>query len=697
MTVSSPELQRISPPLALAALALGLGLGAHGQEPSPETSTDPWPDTSAEPALELLSEWHHYGDTTTPEWSEAPPEPEAGWFTLEFDAPANVEERALELRSAHVDEAWIVKLNGVALGTLPRQQEVRRLLLAVPPGTLRDGPDLLEARPPKVGDDITLGGLRLLERGYREALGVRPLAVQVIDRATGAGVPARLVVLDAGGRAALLHYPGQSGHPTRSGVQYTDAEGRALPELGAGVWTVHAMRGTEWSHASAVVRMPEDSGTAAVQLVIEREVDTRGWLSCDTHLHTYTFSGHGDATLEERVMTLAGEGVDVAVATDHNHQTDYAPTQRALGLSAEYLSIIGNEVTTDLGHFNAFPYAREASKPNAKLKDWGELDADIRGHGAQIVILNHPRWPKPEEGPFGIEKLDLMSGDFGSGLRLPVDAIEIFNSSEPPERWKMVLADWFALRNSGSRVYGVASSDSHTVANPAAQGRTYLACAEDDPILAGEAAIVSAFQRGALSMSQGLFLEITADGAGPGEQITARGRKVAVKLRVAGASWANATRADLFLDGRRVRSEPLFKESGSFDHKLEFMLELPGHDCWLVALAQGPAPTGGWWTTLQSHLAALSNPILIDGDGDGAWRSPREIAAAMIDAHALDAAALGAALSEHDAAVAIQLATLWKQRPAASASFADAQALCAHSGPHETMMYRLLIEDSDAR
>jgi hypothetical protein len=689
--------RRAAPPFALAALALLVGFTVHAQEPAPSAGADPWPDTAAEPALNLLDTWRHFGDTVTPDWSEASAEPEGPWLTLEFDAPVNDGERALELRSAHVDDEWTVRINGVALGVLPREQAPRRILLPVPPGTLRDGPDLLEARPGKTGDDVTLAGVRLLERGYRELLGVRPFAIQVLDADSGAGVPARLTVLGPDGRAAILHYPGQAGHPTRVGVQYADADGRALLELSPGAWTVHATRGTEWSHASAVARIPEDADGAPLVLTIAREVDTRGWLSCDTHLHTYTHSGHGDATVAERVRTLAGEGVDVAVATDHNHHTDYAPAQREAGLAGAYLTIVGNEVTTELGHFNAFPFARGAPRPDAELASWAALDAEIRGRGAQVVILNHPRWPKPEEGPFAREQLDLLYGDFGSGVGLLADAIEIFNSSEPPERWKMVLSDWFALRNAGVRVLGVASSDSHTVANPAAQGRTYLACASDDPLAAGEEAVVTAFLRGAATMSQGLFLTITADGAGPGEQIAVHGGSVAVEMRVAGASWADATRVDLFLDGRRVRSEPLSRGEGAFDHRLAFALPVPAHDAWLVALAQGPAPSGGWWTTLQTHLAALSNPILLDGDGDGAWRSPRELASALLDAYCRDPAALGAELAAHDASVAIQAAALWRRLPPSAMGFTAAQALCAHAGPHETMLSRLLLEESAPR
>ena len=56
-----------------------------------------------------------------------------------------------------------------------------------------------------------------------------------------------------------------------------------------------------------------------VPLAIRREVATPGLVACDTHVHTLTNSGHGDATIAERVVTLAGEGIELPIATDHNY------------------------------------------------------------------------------------------------------------------------------------------------------------------------------------------------------------------------------------------------------------------------------------------------------------------------------------------------------------------------------------------
>jgi predicted metal-dependent phosphoesterase TrpH len=601
--------------------------------------------------------WRHFGDTETPDWKEAPAAPEAPWLELSFDAPVNDAERALEFFAQHVDETWTVTLNGKLLGHL--RNDGARLLLPVPKGALVDGPDLLLIRPPKVGDDVTFGQMRLLERGYREVVNVRPTIVRVLDRDSGRGMPARLAILAASGGPAWLHYAGEAGFPTRPGIQYTDAEGRALLELPPGRYLVHAQRGTEWGMSSAILEVKAaGAASAPLTLSLAREVDTAGWLACDTHLHTYTHSGHGDATVAERMLTLAGEGLEVAVATDHNHQLDYSPAQSAAGLTGSFLPIVGSEVTTEIGHFNSFPLPAGGARPNHKLTDWPAIVQDIRAKGARVVILNHPRWPNDKESPFDVNGLNAVSGDFATGARLTVDAIEVFNTTEAADRWMRVVEDWFALLNAGVRVTGVASSDSHTVRDPVGQGRTYLMSTTDDPARATEDEICQAFERGASTMSQGLFLEVRVQGEGPGALVPPASGQVQVQLRVAGASWARATRADVFVNGRRVDGVALDEGGKPWSRELEFTVRVPAHDSWIVCLAQGPVPEGDWWFTIQSHLAALSNPVWVDGDGDGRWQSPREVARALREQHGADPAALSAALAGCDAAVRAQAVAL---------------------------------------
>ena len=102
-------------------------------------------------------------------------------------------------------------------------------------------------------------------------------------------------------------------------------------------------------------------------------------------------------------------------------------------------------------------------------------------HGAKAVILNHPRWPAHDTGPHGVMELDHYSGDWIGSWKTTYDAVELINSQTEEPEPMLLFRDWFALLNRGENVYGVGSSDSHTVGGVVGQGRTYVMSSTDDP------------------------------------------------------------------------------------------------------------------------------------------------------------------------------------------------------------------------
>ena len=147
----------------------------------------------------------------------------------------------------------------------------------------------------------------------------------------------------------------------RKNVIYS-LSGAGAVTVPVGAYTVHASRGLEWSIAS------EELSFAPGELVtwrpvLRHEVDTTGWVSGDFHLHTLTYSGHGDSNLPERIISIVGEGVEFAVTTDHNHHTDYGPTVDQLDAGAHLTHVTGNEVSVPVGHFNAFPLEPDRAPP----------------------------------------------------------------------------------------------------------------------------------------------------------------------------------------------------------------------------------------------------------------------------------------------------------------------------------------------
>src|SRR5207237_161704 len=136
--------------------------------------------------------------------------------------------------------------------------------------------------------------------------------------------------------------------------------------------TATAGRGFEYGRAAARLTLrPDDAVTR--DLTVRREVPTAGYAACDPHVHTLTYSGHGDATVGERVLTLAGEGIELPIATEHNRQVDYAAAAVAHRVRQYFTPVVGNEVTTRVGHVNAFPLAAGGPLPDAEVRDWKAL------------------------------------------------------------------------------------------------------------------------------------------------------------------------------------------------------------------------------------------------------------------------------------------------------------------------------------
>src|SRR6185312_12419246 len=150
----------------------------------------------------------------------------------------------------------------------------------------------------------------------------------------------------------------------------------------------------------------------------------RGLVACDTHIHTLELSGHGDASLNERLVTLAGEGIELPIATEHNRLADFSATARRLGLESLLTPVIGDEVTTRRGHFNAFPFRPDEMPPDAAAADWPKLFQGIRsGDDSRIIVLNHPRDEHAGFRPFGPDHFQAASGELRPGVGF--DAVEL--------------------------------------------------------------------------------------------------------------------------------------------------------------------------------------------------------------------------------------------------------------------------------
>lgn len=634
---------------------------------------------------------HHLGDDPTPEWKEAPAEPAGGQLRVTFEAKANAEELVLSVTSRHVDNDWAMSINGKPIANCNKGAELRESFYPVPAGTLLDGVNIFELIGDVPTDDITFGRLRLIQNTFREQFDLQLLVVEVRETKDGPRLPARLSIADLKGNLPPVYYADDLHAASRDGVVYS-SQGLLHCELPRGEYQVYVTRGSEWSMDQARVDLSD--GPKSIQLAIERQVDTSGYVAADTHIHTLTFSGHGDSSVEERMVTLAGEGVELAISTDHNHNTDYLPYQESMGLAEYFTTVVGNEVTTPVGHFNAFPLDPDEEVPPHDLHDFEQLVAGMREKGAKVVILNHPRWPDHQKGPFGVLELDHFTGARSSQGAFTFDAIELVNSATEEPDPLLLFKDWFSLLNRGLRVWAVGSSDSHRVHVPVGGGRTYIRSATDVPGSIDVDAACREMIDGHASVAMGIYVESFASSEGTkpvgmGDLAAASEGLWKTSLRIQSPNWITPTTATLFLNGSPLSEITLdpaqvgAASGGATDLRLG--LALPNtwkQDAWIVWVVRGEGIDGPYWPLHNDYTLGATNPIFLDFDGDGSYSSPRETAGALLEHLGLDADKLTAAVSASQGAVAYHLLDLADELYARAARSNLERAALGASGVH---------------
>ncbi len=496
------------------------------------------------------------------------------------------------------------------------------------------------------------------------------LSVSITSRSAPAGLPCRITVLDESGQLADLKAFPSDRLAVRPGVVYT-ADGHAELELAPGNYALYATRGFEYGLAKTRlnIRAGESSKTS---LRLEREVETQGWVSCDTHIHTLTYSGHGDATVDERVVTLAAEGIELPVSTEHNLAIDYATAAERMGVRKHFTPVIGDEVTTPSGHFNVFPILSGTSPPPFKTTNWTDLLRGIRGTpSVQFVILNHPRDLHSNFRPFDPKNFDPATGANRRGPEFSFDGLELINSGALQSDFMRIYRDWFALLNYGYKITGVGASDCHDVNRYiVGQGRTYLRVPDRDPAHLDVNRACASLRAGAALVSFGLLTELRVNGQEVGGLVKASETQLQVHVRVLGPSWTVMDRVELFANGVKVREKKFGPARKNPGLKAEFDWRLPvaRQDMYLVAIASGPGVTEPYWEIAKPYqptspvweprCVGSTNPIWVDADGDGKMTHARAYAEKIVQRTGTNWKELFTSLAEYDEAVATQAASL---------------------------------------
>jgi hypothetical protein len=473
------------------------------------------------------------------------------------------------------------------------------------------------------GEDEELG---MVKAGAEQRLGLVPprpgtLSYLMTDEHEQP-LPGRLVVRGVPPTKDPDLLPGE--HEAGSQNMLYSLSGAGSLQLPAGRYDVLATHGPEYSLPRQELEVNADLG-ATFRAELTRTVDTSGYLASDFHVHASP-SRDSSVPLTERVLTLAAEGIELAVPTDHNHVTDYAEAISAQRLDGKLATMTGVEITTlSWGHFNAYPYAKALEVPPTHETSPLEIFAVVRARAPQAVLqVNHPRMPGV--GYFNRGELDTRTGVAEApGFSFAFDTLEVTNGFdlEDPSVLERNLREWFELLNVGRRYTAVGNSDSHHVVFQwAGWPRTYVRVPDQDLAHVAPLDVARALTNGHATVSCGIFVLPTANGsAGPGD--TVQGARVSLAMSLRAPEWIDVSRVEVYANGAKVeeRTRPGPQRSSAWNLDVDLQLKA---DTWLVVVARGDkfmndALPGKWIKPF-----GFSNPIYVDADSDGNFVTPGE-------------------------------------------------------------------------
>ncbi len=554
------------------------------------------------------------------EWSSFPEKSDADRLEVTFDLDAPESFRLLTWRQEETKQPWSVQLNGRRLATLPRDHNPLEHGIEIPAGLLRTTGNVLEiATASETPDDIRIGGLVLRDslqtlaegeraerlfqqRGMRRALPAMTATVRLAATEDGQALPCRFTILDAEtGALAFVGAESDDRLAVREGVVYA-LDGKATIRLAGDAteprrYRIYCGRGFEYSLGREELVVDGSRAEASLSFALRREVPTPGLVSCDPHLHTFEFDRHGDCSLVEQLIVIAGEGIELPVSAAHDQRIDYREEADRIGSSRWFTPVAGCEVTTSLGHFNAFPVDSGAPPIEHKLRPWPQLFRNIYATpGVKVCVLNHGHDLHLKFRPLDPENFDSAGGVFKHGWKLEANAMELVNSGAQQTDPMRLVRDWFALLRSGHRLAGIGASDSHTVnfAIPG-QARTYLEAPDADPSAIDVAAAVGSILKGRTWVSFGLLarLDLAPDGGG-------------ATVQVLGPGWTRAERLRLFRNGEEVASlaipgEDAARAGVKFSREFTFGELGAKTGDFLCVVATGPGIEEGWWPIMPPY------------------------------------------------------------------------------------------------
>ncbi|HEY1738263.1 MAG TPA: CehA/McbA family metallohydrolase, partial [Acidimicrobiia bacterium] len=380
-------------------------------------------------------------------------------------------------------------------------------------------------------------------------------------------------------------------------------DGRLEGTVRPGTYDLIVSRGPEYElHTETVTIKPGGFAESEIQLV--RSFPTDGWIAADFHLHAQASTDSGLPN-DQRVISAAAEGLDVATATDHNFVTDYEPTIGAQALDTWLLGISGLELTTfEMGHFIGFPLKVDpgstrggefvwAGQPPQKLFD--QLHNDLAlVPGQSIVDIAHPRQQvlgyfaqffvdaataapytptgilgvfapygsefQPQNFSYDFDALEVITNNHYEDIHSfvapdPADACgsaavpgQVVLGPDGRPTFPGVVETWFTMLDHGLMPTALGASDSHKLLGDEpgyARTLVYVGAGKDVAGAFGRDDVVNAIKAHHAVATNAPMIEMTIANGMIGDTVTASGQ-VTVNVHVRAPSWAQVDHVKLY-------------------------------------------------------------------------------------------------------------------------------------------------------
>jgi hypothetical protein len=461
------------------------------------------------------------------------------------------------------------------------------------------------------------------------------LAVKVTDKDSGQALPVKVIALPSKRISVPARYaPTVYGAGAASIFFPHTGEGSTFLPLGS--YRVVISRGFFYDLHEEQVDIKVGERTF-VTAQLQKVVQTAGILSGDFHLHA-TGSPDSEDTDKHKVAAIAGEGLELAVSSDHEFLTDYEPIIASMGLSKWMYGIVGEEITTHFGHFNALPLTYDPSKSSFGAIWWYDLKAPrlfdlvYDTNPDAIIQINHPRG-LPAGAYFSYVDYDpatdtAKNKQKASEWSTRFDAIEVINGKNFAGNWKEVSPDWMGMLNHGRRITATGNSDSHrATTSECGYPRNLVIMGTDDPRSIKPVDLSNAIKAGRVIVSGGAIIHFSISPNGDPQKASGLGELVSLSddtahlhIRVEAAPWISLNHIEIIANAKSIWQQDLSASETSIVRFNDTIPLKPERDTWYIILVRGSKQL----TPVVSGAIpfAFTNPIYVDANKNQKFDPP---------------------------------------------------------------------------